>query len=75
MDLDGIKPTDPFGQNVLSIANSYAETSPSGMFHISASADTDIVPQEIEEGKLKLDKRYYCKNHTILWRCTLRAYK
>lgn len=63
MDLDGIKPTDPFGQNVLSIANSYAETSPSGNgFHIIASVDTDIVPQEIEEGKLKLDKRYYCKN-------------
>ncbi|NLI90549.1 MAG: DNA primase [Epulopiscium sp.] len=59
IDLDNMKQVDPFAKEILSLTNSYAESSPSGNgLHIIAYVDTDKVPQN----KSKLDSKYYCKN-------------
>ena len=64
LDIDHKDDSDPYVQQMLERFNSYTERSVSGKgIHIYGKCDVSRIPTYInEEGKLKLDKRFYQKN-------------
>lgn len=65
IDIDGHKSGDnALANEILSLfANTYCEISPSGTgYHILFKVDTSRLPIEVEDGKKKIDHKYYVKN-------------